>query len=199
MLPWQRLPAWTPVLVPLLYTASVLELILATGVTSGVGLVLLAPLLWSVLFHHRWESACVAAAVVAAQTVSSIVQATPGAVVTRRVLLWTALSALILVAVHGLRDRIRQSMTANAALQEEVMLTRERDRLASDLRDSVVRTIFDAGMELHGTVAMIGEGPVSTRLMEAVDKLDRATRALRESVFGARHDTSPGRHEPDGP
>lgn len=64
-----------PVLVPVLYAGSVLELILASGVASGVGLVLLVPLIWSALFHRQWESACVVVAVVAVQAVSSIVQA----------------------------------------------------------------------------------------------------------------------------
>ena len=63
LLPWRRLPAWAPVLVPLLYAGSVLELILASGVASGVGLVLLVPLIWSALFHRQWESACVVMAV----------------------------------------------------------------------------------------------------------------------------------------
>jgi hypothetical protein len=44
-LPWPRLPAWSAVLVPLAYCGSVLALILAAGVTSGVGLVILVPLM----------------------------------------------------------------------------------------------------------------------------------------------------------
>ncbi|MFI6565969.1 hypothetical protein [Streptomyces sp. NPDC050534] len=183
LLPWRRLPAWAPVLVPLLYTASVLELILASGVASGVGLVLLVPLIWSVLFHHRWESACMVVAVVAVQAVSSIAQSTPDAVVVRRVVLWSALGMLIAVAAHGLRDRIRGSLMANAALQAEVSLTRERDRIATDLRESVVRKIFNAGLDLHGAAAVIGEGPARDRLMHGVTELDGAIRALRESVF----------------
>jgi signal transduction histidine kinase len=189
LLPWQRLPTWTPVLVPLLYTLSVMELILASGVASGVGLVLLVPLIWSVLFHRRWESACVVVAVVVVQAVTSIAQATPGAVVARRVVLWSALSVLIAVAAHGLRDRIRGSLMANAALQAEVSLTRERDRIGADLRDSVVRRIFDAGLDLHGTAAMIGEGPARERLMHGVAELDGAIWALRQSVFDVADDT----------
>jgi signal transduction histidine kinase len=189
LLPWQRLPSWAPVLVPLLYTVSILELILASGVASGVGLVLLVPLIWSVLFHRRWESACVVVAVVAVQAVSSIIQATPDAVIVRRLVLWSALSVVIAVAAHGLRDRIRDSLTANAALQEEVSLTRERDRIAADLRESVVRKIFNAGLDLHGAAAMIDEGPARGRLMHGVAELDGAIRSLRESVFAVGEET----------
>jgi hypothetical protein len=72
LLPWSRLPAWMSVLVPLLYTGSVLALILAAGATSGVGAVILIPLIWTALFHRRWESACVVAAIVAVELVISL-------------------------------------------------------------------------------------------------------------------------------
>jgi hypothetical protein len=65
LLPWDRLPAWLSVLVPLAYTGSALALTLAGGTVSGVGLVVLIPLFWTTLFHRRWESACVVAAIVA--------------------------------------------------------------------------------------------------------------------------------------
>src|SRR5271170_2871769 len=52
-LPWPRLPGWTSVLVPLTYTGSALALILAAGATSGVGLALLIPVLWTGQFHRR--------------------------------------------------------------------------------------------------------------------------------------------------
>lgn len=202
LLPWQRLPEWAPVLVPVLYTISVLELILASGVASGVGLVLLVPLIWSVLYHRRWESACVVVAVVAVQAASSIAQATPGAVVARRLVLWSALGALIAVATHGLRDRIRGSLVANAALQEEVRelsLARERDRIAADLGDSVVRKIFDAGLDLHSTAAMIGEGPAQTKLLHGVAELDEVIRMLRESVFDLSRDAESAVRAPEVP
>jgi len=59
LLPWPRLPGWLTVLVPLAYTGSVLALLLAAGPTSGVGVVLLVPLVWTALFHRTWESGCV--------------------------------------------------------------------------------------------------------------------------------------------
>jgi hypothetical protein len=90
------------------------------------------------------------------------------------------------VAAPGPRDRIHASLVANAALRAEVRelsLARERDRIAADLGESVVRRIFEAGLDLHGTAAMIGEGPAQRRLMRGVAELDAVIRALRESVF----------------
>ena len=65
-------PAWSPVFVPLVYTGSVLALILASGTTSGLGVVVLAPLIWTALFHRPWESACVVAAIVAVEVIISL-------------------------------------------------------------------------------------------------------------------------------
>jgi hypothetical protein len=109
LLPWDRLPGWMSVLVPLAYTGSALALTLAAGTVSGVGIVLLIPLIWTALFHRPWESACIVAAIVAAEIVAaeivvSVVQSAPDAVIVRRVLLWGALGALLAVATHGLRD-----------------------------------------------------------------------------------------------
>jgi len=186
------MPRWAPLLVPLLCTASVLELILASGVTSGGGLVLLVPLIWSVPFHRRWESACVVVAVVTVQAVSSVVRSTPGDVVARRVLLRSALGVLIVVAAHGLRDRIRDSLVSDAALWAEVRElspARERDRIAADLGESVVRRILEAGLRLQGAAAMIGEGPAQRRkLLEGVAEPDGVIRSLRESVFGLEYE-----------
>ncbi|MFE2422963.1 hypothetical protein [Streptomyces hokutonensis] len=84
-----------------------------------------------------------------------------------RLVLWTALSVLIAVAAHGLRDR-----------------------RAADLRKSVVRKVFGAGPDLHSTAAMIGEGPAQELLMRGVAELGGVIQALRESVFDPHHDAA---------
>jgi signal transduction histidine kinase len=152
LLPWSRLPGWMPVLVPLAYTGSVLALILAAGTTSGVGIVILVPLIWTALFGQLWESACVVAAIVAVEVVISLTPvAAPDAVVARRVILWAALGMMLSVATHGLRDRIRRAREQAAQLQDrlhEVSIVEDRDRIAGDLRDKVIQEIFAAGAGL---------------------------------------------------
>ena len=190
LLPWDRLPAWTSVLVPLAYTGSALALNLAGGIVSGVGMVLLIPLIWTVLFHRRWESACVLAAVVAAVVVISVVQSAPDAVIVRRVLLWSAIGGLLAVATHGLRDRIRRSQEAAARLQErlvELMVVQDRDRLAADLQSSVVKRIFTAGLSLQSVLALAAPAEVRRRMESAVSDLDDAVRLLRRAIFGLEH------------
>ena len=187
LLPWKRLPAWASVLVPLAYTGSVLALTLAAGTVSGVGIVILVPLIWTTLFHRRWESACVVAAIVAAEIVVSLVQSAPDAVIVRRVLLWGALGALLAVATHGLRDRIRRSQQAAARLQEqigELMVVQDRDRLAADLQGSVVQRIFAAGLNLQSVLSMVTQTEVRRRVEASVADLDDAIRLLRQAIFG---------------
>ena len=187
LLPWDRLPAWASVLVPLAYTGSALALTLAAGPVSGVGIVILIPLIWTALFHRRWESACVVAAIVAAEIVVSLVQSAPDAVIVRRVLLWAALGALLAVATHGLRDRIRRSQEAAARLQErvgELMVVQDRDRLAADLQGSVVQRIFAAGLSLQSILAMVTQTEVRRRVEASVADLDDAIRLLRQAIFG---------------
>ncbi len=156
-LPWRRLPAWATVLIPLTYTGSVLALILAAGATAGVGIIILVPLVWAALFHQHWESACVVAAIVAVEVITSLVPtADADAVIARRMLLFAALGTMISVATHGLRDRIAHSQRESAQLQQqlrEVTVQQDRDRIAAGLQDEVIQRIFAAGLALQSAAA----------------------------------------------
>jgi signal transduction histidine kinase len=187
LLPWRRLPGWAPVLVPLTCTGWALALTLAGGTISGVGLVVLIPLIWSALFHRPWESACVVAAIVAAEVVVSVSQSAPDAVTIRRVLLWAALGGLLAVATHGLRDRIHRSQQATARLEQqlaELRIVEDRDRLAAELQSSVIQRIFAAGLKLQGALSLMPRADVRHRVESSVDDLDDAIRLLRQAIFG---------------
>ncbi len=187
-LPWRRLPSWATVLIPLTYTGSVLALILAGGNTSGVGIVILTPLVWAALFHQRWESACVVVAIVAAEVVASLVPtAAADSVIARRVLLWAALGTMISVATHGLRDRIAQSQRESAQLQEqlrELTVQQDRDRIAAGLQDEVIQRIFAAGLAMQSAASLSSQPSVRQRVEAAAGDLDQVLRLLRDTVFG---------------
>ncbi len=191
LLPWPHLPAWASVFVPLLYTGSALALILAAGATSGVGIVILIPLVWTALFHRRWESACVVAAVVAVEVIISLTPtAAAASVIARRVLLWALLGVLISVATHGLRDRISRSQAERERLQDrlrEFSVMEDRDRIAAELRDKIIQRIFTAGLNLQGAVNLTTEAEVRRRVGTSIDELDHVVRMLRETVFGLGH------------
>jgi signal transduction histidine kinase len=192
-LPWHRLPPWAPVIVPLLYTASILPLVLAAGgATSGTDVLLLVPLAWTALFHRPWESACVVAASLAVLFTSALLSSppTPADFLIRRLVFWGLLTTMIAVATHGLRARVRRSREAAARLQErlrELSLLRDRDRIASSLQDTVVQRLFAAGMSLQGIGQRAGTPEVSQRIEAVVHNLDEAIRLLRQSIFGLEH------------
>jgi signal transduction histidine kinase len=195
LVPWDRLPAWCGVAVPLLYTASVLLLTLAAGGTySGIMLILLSPIIWTVLFGRPWESACVSAAALAVVlTVSLMPDMASTAVLIRRMIAWAALATMIAVAGHGLRARIRRSRRQAALMQErlrEVSIMADRDRIAASLHDTVVQRLFASGLSLQSAAALLGSRPdVACRIDQVVRDLDESITLLRQSIFDPEHGT----------
>ncbi len=189
LLPWDRLPAWCDVAVPLLYTASVFPLIQAAGGQySGIMLILLSPLIWTALYHRRWESACVSAAALAVVLAGSLTDGAPGpAVLIRRMVSWTALALMIALAGHGLRARIRRSRQQATLMQErlrEMSILADRDRIARSLHDTVVQRLFASGLSLQSAAGLLGSRPdVTRRIDQVVQDLDESIRLLRQSIF----------------
>ena len=189
-LPWQRLPGWLSVLVPLTYTGSVLALVLAAGTTSGVGIVVMVPLIWTALFQRRWESGCIVVAIVAVELITSLTPvAVPSLVIARRVVLWAALGTVIAFATHELRDRSSRARAEAARLHgqlTELSLVQDRDRIAADLQDTVVQQVFAVGMDLHSTAMLVTQPKARERILAAADGLDPVLRLTREAVVGPR-------------
>ncbi len=131
LLPYDRLPPGTTVTAPVVYMGSVLALVLATGSSSsGVGIMIVIPLVWTALYHRPWESAVVVALIVAFEVVVSMVPevATPSVFI-RRVVFGLLLGAIVSGAVHALRQQLlralgderqlrRQTAAMTAAAQE---------------------------------------------------------------------------------
>lgn len=190
--PWRAAPRALAVAVPLACTASMLPLIMAAGgISSGMSIVLFLPLIWTALFHRPWESACVIAETLAVLfAVSVLARQEPAADIIRRLVFWGALAAVIAVAAHGLRRRIRRSQDAAARLQgrlRELSILQDRDRIASSLQDTVAQRLFAAGLSLQGIGSLAGAPEVSRRIDSVVRNLDEAIRLLRQSIFGLEH------------
>jgi diguanylate cyclase (GGDEF)-like protein len=114
LVPWKRLPAWVTVLVPVAYVGAILTLILASGgSTAGLDIVVLLPLVWTALYHRRWESYVVVVAIVAAEVVTSLTPVEVSDVdLLRRAALWAAMSLLVSVGTHDLRDQLSRTLAA---------------------------------------------------------------------------------------
>jgi len=196
--PWPRVPGWLTVTVPLLYTASILFLIQgAGGSTSGVGIVLLSPLIWAALFHRRWETALVAVAVLGVMLYVSLNpdQATTSVLI-RRMFFWAALATMIAFVGHGLRARVHRSRQETARVQErlrEMSIVADRDRIASSLHDTVVQRLFAAGLALQGVAQRAARPDLTRRIDEVVQNLDDSIALLRQSIFALEE----GRPQPD--
>jgi signal transduction histidine kinase len=187
ILPWSHLPAWASVLVPLTYVSSVLALSLATGPSSGVGIVLLIPLVWAALFHRKWESATVVVAIVAVEIVVSIVQSASDSVTARRAVLWFLLASVVSVATHGLRDRLLRSQRESEEYQaqlREMSMIEDHSRIAAELQDQVIQRVFVATLSLQGVAQINSSSETRERLAITVENLDESIRLLRQAVFG---------------
>jgi signal transduction histidine kinase len=205
--PWPRVPGWLTVTVPLLYTASILFLIQgAGGSTSGVGIVLLSPLIWAALFHRRWETALVAVAVLGVMLYVSLnPDMATTSVLIRRMFFWSALATMIAFVGHGLRHRVRRSRQETAQVQDrlrEMSILADRDRIASSLHDTVVQRLFAAGLALQGVALRAARPDLTSRIDEVVQNLDDSITLLRESIFaleGGQPQRDPVDQEPAGP
>ncbi len=187
-LPWERIPAWASVTLPLAYLGSTLALTLSTGQSgSGIGIVVLVPLVWTALFHRLWESIVVVAGVVVVEIVTAL---TPvhlsNTVIARRCFFWSVLGVLISVAIHGLRERARKAQQEAIDLQEQMRdaaLMADRDRIGVRLHHSTIQRISSVSLYLEGTKNLTDQQPVSERLARAVSDLDDTVTELRVAIF----------------
>ena len=62
----------------------------------------------------------------------------------------------------------------------------ERERIAKELHDGVIQSLFAVGMSLQATAALIEDPAVSERLQAGVEDIDRSIRDLRNYIFGLR-------------
>jgi signal transduction histidine kinase len=69
---------------------------------------------------------------------------------------------------------------------DRLSVSEERERIAKELHDGVIQSLFAVGMGLQGASALTEDGLVSTRIEGAIDEIDRAIRDLRNYIFGLR-------------
>jgi len=65
-------------------------------------------------------------------------------------------------------------------------LMEDRERIAKELHDGIVQSLFAVGMKLQSTALISGSAEVSNRVEGAVTELDRVIRDLRNYIFGLR-------------
>ena len=73
-------------------------------------------------------------------------------------------------------------------------LMEERERIAKELHDGIIQSLFAVGMNLQSTALMSGSAETSSRVEGAVGELDRVIRDLRNYIFGLRPGILADRH-----
>jgi len=143
VLPWERLPRWADVAIPLLYVASCLALIHAAGGSSaGVGLVVILPILWAALNLELWKTLVVVVAVAIVEFVTTYRPIDlSDSVRLRRETFYLAIGSLIAYAVHEIRTRITaigaQRENLNAEMSSTITALNEQNRVTSILGNLV--------------------------------------------------------------
>jgi signal transduction histidine kinase len=69
---------------------------------------------------------------------------------------------------------------------ERLAVLEDRERIAKDLHDGVIQSLFAVGMGLQGTSMASGDPRVAERIEAAVEEIDRVIRDLRNYIFGLR-------------
>lgn len=66
------------------------------------------------------------------------------------------------------------------------LVLEDRERIAKELHDGVIQSLFAVGMGLQGSALLTAEPELAARIEGAVGEIDRAIRDLRNYIFGLR-------------
>jgi signal transduction histidine kinase len=94
------------------------------------------------------------------------------------------LAAQAAVAVEN--ARLYEDAERHADELRRLEVFEDRERIAKELHDGVIQSLFAVGMSLQGLATMSEDGETTRRLEAAVEDVDRAIRDLRNYIFGLR-------------
>jgi signal transduction histidine kinase len=70
-------------------------------------------------------------------------------------------------------------------------LAQDRERIALDLNDVVVRRLFATGLDLYAALALMGDQRAAGKIDHAIEELDQAIRDIRDTIFDRLADERP--------
>jgi two-component system, NarL family, sensor histidine kinase DevS len=82
--------------------------------------------------------------------------------------------------------RLYEETQRNAIEFRRLEVLEDRERIAKELHDGVIQSLFAVGMSLQGLATMAADDETRERLESAVEDVDRAIRDLRNYIFGLR-------------
>jgi signal transduction histidine kinase len=69
---------------------------------------------------------------------------------------------------------------------QRLVVMEDRERIARELHDGVIQSLFAVGMGMQATATMSGDPVLQQRIESAVEEMDRVIRDLRNYIFGLR-------------
>jgi two-component system, NarL family, sensor histidine kinase DevS len=97
------------------------------------------------------------------------------------------------VASFAAQAGIALELAASRADAERLLLYEDRDRIARDLHDRVIQRLYATGMSLEGSMPLISNPKVASRITNAVDAMDETIKEIRTTIFALQtRDTAGG-------
>lgn len=90
-------------------------------------------------------------------------------------------------AHHDDRDGLSEGLRREIARR----LWDDRERIAYDLADVLIRRMFAISLDLHSALARIGDEQAARKVRAAITSLDQSINDVRVSVFHPRGDDPP--------
>ena len=153
--PWARVPRWFSVVPMLFAIAGIGCLIHSASSSTGLGSLLILPLLFSAFYSPRWESYALIPTIGLVQGLIGLSNHDDALVLTRLLLFWVALLAMISLAAHALRKRLQSTIddAREEARQSAVVAEATRSLTASLDTAEVVQTATRLAAELATSTA----------------------------------------------
>jgi signal transduction histidine kinase len=94
----------------------------------------------------------------------------------------------VLGSLEAFAGQVAVAIEYDQALRElrRLAIMEDRERIAKELHDGVIQSLFAVGMGLQATATMSGDPDLEERIETAVNELDRVIRDLRNYIFGLR-------------
>ena len=90
---------------------------------------------------------------------------------------------LALVGVFAGQAAVALELGRVHAELQRLAVLEDRERIAQDLHDGVVQSLFAVGMSIQAADSLVGDEEVRSRLSGAVEGIDRTIRDLRNYIF----------------